>query len=253
MKQRVITAAIMIAVCLPLLVISEFTSKILAFIVLLLGTIEYVRNTVEDKSLLFYIMSSILTIVSFLGANNDMIDRIIAPIIIIVLFGFNVYNEKLDVLKISYLYLMYRTLTIGINCFINIRCESLSWVIYLLFVTYLTDSFALIGGMKFGKHKLNERISPKKTIEGAFCGYLAGALFGVVFAIATKTNVLLLPSLFIPIISQLGDLAFSSIKRYFKIKDFSNIFPGHGGMLDRIDSLIFSLITLTAFLAMAAL
>ena len=98
--------------------------------------------------------------------------------------------------------------------------------------------------MAFGKHKLNERISPKKTIEGSFCGWLTGAIITTAFGLLVIKDVnkafIIACGLLLPIVGQMGDLAFSAIKRYFKIKDFGTIFPGHGGVLDRIDSLLFS-------------
>ncbi|HZJ86660.1 MAG TPA: phosphatidate cytidylyltransferase, partial [Erysipelothrix sp.] len=101
------------------------------------------------------------------------------------------------------------------------------------------------GGSLFGKHKLIERISPNKTVEGAITGYIASVILSLLFArifIELDQTLIYSVSFIIPIISQLGDLTFSMIKRHYGIKDFGYIFPGHGGVLDRIDSIIFSLI-----------
>ena len=114
-------------------------------------------------------------------------------------------------------------------------------------VAFLSDAFALFAGMAFGKHKLAPELSPKKTVEGAVGGF-AGAIictviYGAVlqFGFSMQVNYLYLVvyGALGSIVSQLGDLSFSYIKREYGIKDFGNIFPGHGGVLDRFDSVIF--------------
>ena len=125
----------------------------------------------------------------------------------------------------------------------------------------LNDAFAYFVGVFFGKHKMNERISPKKTWEGFFGGIILTVIVLVAWAFildlaSGNSHVVLrglldiehwyhvvILALVIPLISTVGDLVFSSIKRHYGIKDFSNILPGHGGILDRMDSLIFAFIT----------
>ena len=112
---------------------------------------------------------------------------------------------------------------------------------------FLSDAFALFAGMAFGKHKLAPELSPKKTVEGAAGGF-AGAIvccliYGAVmqfgFNLTVNYPLLALYGALGSIVSQVGDLSFSYIKRQYGIKDFGNIFPGHGGVLDRFDSVIF--------------
>ena len=102
--------------------------------------------------------------------------------------------------------------------------------------------------MMFGRHKLAPLISPNKTIEGLIGGTLIGTLGGVIFYVLIIKDfqnifMLILLTLFLSIIGQLGDLVKSSIKRNAGIKDFSNLIPGHGGILDRFDSIIFISLT----------
>ncbi len=114
--------------------------------------------------------------------------------------------------------------------------------------SWITDSFAFFCGSFFGKHKLIPKISPKKTVEGSiggvvFCGIFC-AVYGFVIDSVTELSVnyvaLLITGLLLSVVSQIGDLNASYIKREHGIKDFGSIFPGHGGMLDRFDSVIAS-------------
>ena len=116
-----------------------------------------------------------------------------------------------------------------------------------LVIAFISDAFALFAGMAFGKHKLAPELSPKKTVEGAVGGFLGAVvctvLYGLLLHLAFhyEVNYLLLAlyGALGSVVSQLGDLSFSYIKREYGIKDFGNVFPGHGGVLDRFDSVIF--------------
>ena len=121
-------------------------------------------------------------------------------------------------------------------------------VLLPILVTFVGDAGALFTGMALGKHKLSPRTSPKKTVEGAVGGLvssvLAALLFWLViryaFAVPCDLPRLLLVALAGGLVSQLGDLAFSLIKREFGVKDYGKLLPGHGGALDRFDSTIFA-------------
>lgn len=112
----------------------------------------------------------------------------------------------------------------------------------------ICDTFALFGGMRFGKHKLAPRVSPKKTIEGAVCGLFSAIVTGVLLYFlfrGTSVDIPLWAYVLVCAVSstlgQMGDLIASSFKREAGIKDFSNLIPGHGGMLDRLDSHLFAI------------
>ena len=120
-------------------------------------------------------------------------------------------------------------------------------VLFTLCSAWMTDVFALFAGVKFGKHKLAPKISPKKTVEGAAGGLVGAALANVGLALLFnqavlqhhKINLLAvgLLSLVIGAVSMVGDLAMSVLKRNYGVKDFGKFFPGHGGVMDRFDSL----------------
>lgn len=115
-------------------------------------------------------------------------------------------------------------------------------IFFLFFVTWATDSGAFFVGSAFGKHKLYKKISPKKSVEGA----LGGLFFSVLFAVICKywfyheltMHDAIALGMILGIVGQVGDLAESMIKRSARIKDSGGIFPGHGGVLDRIDSIL---------------
>lgn len=126
-------------------------------------------------------------------------------------------------------------------------------LIYFAGGALINDAYAFFVGILFGKHKINPRISPKKTWEGFFGGVILTTITGIAFAfISDACNVPLLKgildikhwyfcvlfSMIISVVSVLGDFMFSAIKRYFNVKDFSNLLPGHGGLLDRFDSVL---------------
>ena len=119
---------------------------------------------------------------------------------------------------------------------------------YLLLSTWGTDIMAYLIGKHFGKHKFS-KVSPNKTIEGCVAGTLGAIIVCLIYTYFLKEFLnmevysylsIIIISLILSIISQIGDFAASTIKRQFDIKDFSEIFPGHGGMIDRIDSVMFA-------------
>ncbi len=138
--------------------------------------------------------------------------------------------------------------------------------IYLIFFALIcalgTDVGAQLGGMAFGKHKMSPNISPKKTIEGAACGIVTSIVLNAVafmlynhFADATLdavgATIILVCCVPVSFMGMMGDLTASVLKRNFGVKDFGKIFPGHGGVMDRFDSVLFTLL-LTYVMALVA-
>ena len=127
-------------------------------------------------------------------------------------------------------------------------------ILFAMFCAWISEASAYFGGRFFGKHKLAPKISPKKTIEGVISGTL-GCIFANVILYAVFDNLvfaephnnylaIIIMSISLSLIGVCGDLTFSALKRNYEIKDFSNLVPGHGGVMDRFDSEVFVLVAL---------
>ena len=145
--------------------------------------------------------------------------------------------------------------------------QSVLLLFFVIFMTFMTDIGAYFVGVFFGRHKINERISPKKTWEGFIGGMIISfVLSSSIGLILSACGIPLLPgvldlnhwyyilglALVTPLLATLGDFVFSSFKRTYDIKDFGNIIPGHGGILDRLDSLIFAFISAAIFICIVS-
>ena len=222
MKQRFITAIIIIAVLAPILYFGGIAFWALAVVFGLIGTYEMVciaeKNWPQPLKILSYVFTLAL-IFSNLGGVNYFF--LVDCIVLISLFTILIFCPKVQIEDI------------------------------MAFATCFTDAGAYFVGRFMGKHKLNERISPNKTIEGAVGGFIIGVIasfllgyFALVKPGKLPLNLVIIGSITMSFIGQIGDLAFSAIKRHYGIKDFGTLFPGHGGVCDRIDSISFNTIWL---------
>ncbi len=257
MKSRIVSAIIMLIIFVPVLLIGDLPFAIFAGILSVVGLNELLLMRKERKEfpITLKIIASVLvffgTMYNFRSIEFvSQIDyRIVALIIFVFLTPMVFINDNKKYNLNDALYLIGSVLFIGLsfNLVIIMRNLDLQFLIYLLLITILSDTFALVTGLLIGRHKLIPKISPKKTIEGLIGGVLIGSFVASTFylvVVDTSASLLIvsLVTVFLSIVSQLGDLVFSSIKRYYGKKDFSNLIPGHGGVLDRVDSLIFVLL-----------
>ncbi len=250
MKKRIISAIVMIIVFVPFLLLGNNFYLVLSSVLGILSLWELMRlekHIPAYMQFLSYILCMLLIL--FNHDSMEYVDIINFPMIVslFLIYSFSVVING-DLKKYNYkdgLWLMSITLMIGImfNSFIKIRYIGLYEVLYCLLIATITDSFALFGGKMFGKTKLCKEISPNKTVEGSIVGTLFGTIAGVTFYMlligGRSIWIVILLTLLLSIFGQFGDLFFSSIKRHYKVKDYSNIIPGHGGILDRLDSLLF--------------
>ena len=263
MKTRVISAIVALSIFIPIFIVGGLAFKIAVYIVAMLGLKEYLDVREKRKKfpdlikLLSYIWLSI--IFYELKVDKEMIlfidFRLLIGIFLIMMFPIVLYHDmkKYNINDACYIIAGLLFLSISLYLGIIYRNESLSLIIYLFLITIFTDTFALVTGRLIGRNKLLKEVSPNKTWEGFIGGSLIATFVCTYYYITVINNnvsiyVIVLMTLFLTIIGQLGDLFFSAIKRYYGVKDFSNIMPGHGGILDRLDSIIFVMLTYSIFL-----
>lgn len=260
--KRLLTGIIGFPIVLAVLVFAnKYIIDVAMAIVAAISIYEY-SKCAKNKGInvitwLGYVSCIPIAIVHFLP--TDFIMLIIAigyPLLIFILFLHVIFTDMRITFKdiafslFGYLYIigfiMFFVLLYGTEKFSwNLTGKVAIW--YVLFAAWGTDTIAYFVGKNFGKHKFS-KVSPNKTIEGCIGGMLGAAVFGTIFTFCINKfggtyvpytfSVIVLSEL--SIIGQLGDFSASVIKRYFEVKDYSNLFPGHGGMLDRIDSIIFT-------------
>ena len=263
MKTRIISAIIMCMVVIPILVIGGLPFKIMGIVLSICAMYEILRAR-SSKSEIPLVMRliSYLVIGSFVyfgttvdSVNYEFVYKIMADVFLIYFIPVVLINDTKEYSVTDALYVLGSTIFLGIafNSFILISNNSMLYVIYLVLITVITDTFAYFTGYFIGKHKMCVKISPKKTWEGAVGGSVIGTIIPVLFYlffINSSVNIFLLIgiTLLLSVVGQIGDLFFSSVKRHYDIKDFSNLIPGHGGILDRLDSIIFVVVTFILFI-----
>lgn len=257
MKKRVISAIVMLAIAIPITIIGGVPFTIAALILGLIALKEMldIRETKKSFPFLVKFLSYIIITVLILNNNGSTIFeylldyKIIALTLFAMLIPLVIFhdNKKYNINDAMFLTGTIFFLGTAFNLIILIRNYDLLYLLFLVLITTLTDTFAYITGYYIGKTKLLEKISPKKTWEGVLGGTFFGVLISSIFyyqVIGTNVGAFYLAVIVtcLSLLGQVGDLVFSSIKRYYNKKDFSNIIPGHGGILDRFDSLIFVLL-----------
>ncbi len=264
MKKRIIGIVLLCAIFLPILFYGGNAFKIAATILGLLSLRELLKLKELKKKIPFFVKLLAFVSLCFIiysGYNVDnyslFIDyRIISMMFIFFLIPMIIYSDidKYNILDAIYILGIVLLIGFVFNLLIFIREYDLKRFIYLMSISISTDVYAYIAGSLSGREKLCPKISPKKSIIGLIVGILFGTFIASTVyytSINDGVDILLLLSvtMLLSLISQLGDLVFSSIKRYYNIKDFSNIIFGHGGVLDRFDSLIFVVIGYIFFIS----
>ncbi len=263
MKTRIISAIVMCLIIIPILIIGGLPFKIMAIVLAMASMYELikVRKNKSEIPLIIRIVSyALLAVFVYLGtnvysSNYELIYKIMIAIFLVYFIPVVFINDTEKYSVTDALYVLGCTLFMGVayNSFVLISNIDFFYLVYLILVTTITDSFAYFTGYFIGSHKLCEKISPKKTWEGAIGGSVVGtivATFFYLFLINGEANLFVVIgiTLLLTIIGQIGDLFFSSIKRHYKTKDFSKLIPGHGGVLDRFDSIIFVVLTFILFM-----
>lgn len=250
MFQRILTALIGLAVFFAVLIPSANVFCIGVVIVIFIALSEIFRaNKADCVTSVISVFSSLLLMlgIKFGGTDVFLVLSMIAYMTASVFLHGKISFKKIYTVAFSTYFV-----TLFFGSMAKLRMDFGAPEVLLVFIfSWITDTGAYFAGKAFGKHKLIEKVSPKKTVEGAIggvvltlvcsVGYLA--LLKNFFAIETLggmeyTGIAVL-AVFASVLSQLGDLAASVIKRECEIKDFGNLLPGHGGIMDRFDSVAF--------------
>ena len=246
MKERILTAICLLAVVIPLVYLGGYW--FMGLILIATGIATYEMLTMHDREnriplwikgitfigTLCVVLMPVFRMPAFYNAQFVSIGFVLALLVVSAIRA-KKGQEDISLYPLIIFYVGY-----SFRALVEIRNQSLTLFIFLIATVILTDSMAYFAGRFFGKHKLVPKISPKKTVEGAIGGWLAGVVFAIGFGLRTELFaqmwVLIVLALLLPILSQIGDLVASALKRQHDIKDFGKIFPGHGGVMDRVDS-----------------
>ena len=262
MKQRVITGAIFAALVLTVLFLSH-TFVYVAVITLLgiIGTVEMLKCIGVLRNLVLSVPALVYATVCPLIAMRFRYGVLMAATLgfmFFMLFLLVFAHERVKTESVCTAYTMVVYITICFVCLIKLRYVTMDvgsnsgrmvgQYIYLLvfLAAWITDTFAYFTGFFLGKHKLCPNISPKKTVEGAVGGVvfciISFLVYGIVvsgmFKIQPNYVGLAVVGLVMSVLAQVGDLLASVIKRTYGVKDYGRVFPGHGGVLDRFDSVL---------------
>ena len=244
MKERLISSLIMLPL-LILLVLKGLPLYIGGVLLMIIALHEFYLafEAIDYKPIktIGYIYAVFLLLSNAFGWKISIVASFLFALFIIsTFFVLNNKNTPIDICitfaGIGYICIFLEYIILIIDTIPN--GDKYVWLVFL--ISFSTDIFAYFIGRQFGRRKLLPLISPKKTIEGSIGGMVSclilTIIFGLIFKIPLFISIIL--GLIGSIIAQLGDLTASSIKRYVGIKDFGRIIPGHGGVLDRFDSVI---------------
>ncbi len=267
MKTRVITAGLLLCILVPVLIFSNQIIPIAAAVFCLGAIFELLRVCGFHKSVAvsapFYVLAVLMPLSTYLLKDGFRLGSLradrtqlfllyAAAILILLLYLFGVavfYRNRRQFSDFSSVFMFGAYVLFGFTavCMLRYLDNGGAYYYLLIFIgAWITDTFAYFAGFFFGKHKLIPEISPKKTVEGSIGGIVGctltfvvwGLIVGAVSDFSVHYGFLILTGIVVSVVSQIGDLIASLLKRQHEIKDFSNLFPGHGGILDRFDSII---------------
>lgn len=267
---RTITGAIFVALIIGSLIAHPFAFTGVIYLLMLACLIEFARlanhNGIFPQKTIILFTGTVLFVIPSLVALELLSPLFLAflPVLIMVFFVTEFFRDKpnaLQNLAFSVLPMVYISIPLSMLVFLVsplVTGSQPHWHLAFGFfiILWSDDTFAYLTGILIGKHKLFEKISPKKTWEGTIGGLIFGLAAAYILSIFfTELSVLqwLGAALIIAITGTLGDLSESLLKRNFDVKDAGTLLPGHGGVLDRVDSVLFSAPALFCYLVILIL
>ncbi|XJZ28530.1 phosphatidate cytidylyltransferase [Bacillota bacterium Lsc_1132] len=252
MKQRIITGVVAAAIFLPIVYVGGIPFILLTYVLATVGLYELLKmRKLSLYSIPGLLSALMLWVLLFPRQYSAVMDTLpyskteLGIALILLLLTYTVITKnRVTFEDVSFMILSVLYVGIGFYFFVETRqAGGLVYLFYSLFMIWATDSGAYFIGKAYGKKKLWPEISPNKTV-GGFVGGIISALFvAVLFSFLTDMNVsiftLMAITVVLSIFGQIGDLVESALKRHFNVKDSGTILPGHGGILDRFDSLLF--------------
>lgn len=245
MKKRILGTIIILLILLLGIIPSSIVFTLVMTGVALIGLKELIDIKYKKKEITFiktmsYVFLSLFLLNNiFYKINIEVL--IVLPILCLIMpIVFYRDKEKYNVNDAFYFLGIIFFMAFSFMTIINMRVDSIYKCIYIFIISFVTDTYAYIGGRLIGRHKLT--ISPRKSIEGSTFGIIMGTFIGSMYyymVIGGSINNIIIISFILTILSEIGDLVFSSIRGYFNKKDYSDLIPGYGGILDRFDSVIF--------------
>lgn len=215
-------------------------------------------NIEKINSKINFLLGVIFLIFKYFNPYNNSIVLFFCAVILLNFFAFATQKKIPDYTKTSLLVCGLVYVFFPIGCLLSIfKITNIYYVIIIFLITWSTDIGGYLGGHFFGKTKVFTKLSPNKSLEGLIFSTILCLIFTLSlwnvganhnFLIKLSTSKLIILALIISLIAPLGDLFESSLKRYAQIKDTSSLFPGHGGILDRADSLFFTIVFFYYFL-----
>ena len=265
MKQRILVAVVGVPALIGLLCFApDWATAVLMALLCVIGCHEFMAAAAPEKARHWWGLAATLSVFTvftvyfgsgdFQGSTAHHIMRWLLTALIVVLFVAAVQaygkDDELDFPDLSAIAVSGLLIPLSLGCLVRLRMleYGAGLVLIPLVSAFMSDSLALFGGTLFGKTELAPRVSPKKTREGAVSGLVGGMvgmiLFRIFFFLCTEVQLhigwCVLLGFVGALLGQLGDLCFSCVKRQCGIKDYGRLLPGHGGVLDRFDSVIFA-------------
>ena len=247
MKTRVISGAVLAVLLILIVLLGAWTLRIALALVSMLMVTELFR-AVRLRSILLVPAAILAAVLAMDIIPADYLGTVLCLYLILCLGVFLWMHNKLHIHHAALGVLFPFFIGLFLGCITKIRMlpDGAYWV-WLVFVgAWVCDVFAYFTGSFFGRTKLLPEVSPKKTVEGAVGGALGAGIGFLVFSILVGTKIgnvhpvgLFFAGIFTAVSGQVGDLVASAIKRQYGIKDYGKIMPGHGGAMDRFDSVLF--------------